>query len=101
MLAVFVDKYTGPLGQAALDTAAASLLQAKALPAAPAARGITVPAPLLISLRAASFKYERPMWEMLLLHEEQWPLPLHLVVTLLVAGVAAGVVNSILFHYQA
>ena len=103
---VFFDKYTGPFGQAALDTAAVALLQAKALPklktdgARALMLGLSVPAPFLISLRAASFKYERPMWEMLLLQEEQWPLPLTTVVVLLVAGVFTGVVYSMQVHHR-
>ena len=99
---VFVDKYTGPLGQAALDTAAVALLQAKALPktdtAVSSARRLAIPAAFLISLRAASFKYERPLWEILLLQEENWPLPFTLVVVLLVVAVSVGVVHALLAH---
>ena len=101
---VFVDKYTGPLGQAALDTAAVALLQANALPARPPpgqrARA-AVPAAFLISLRAASFKYERPLWEMLLLSEEAWPLPFTPVVLTLLGAVSAGVVHALLAHASA
>lgn len=101
---VFFDKYTGPLGQAALDTASVALLQAHALPPstskASATRPLAVPAALLISLRAASFKFERPLWDLLLLHEESWPLPFVPVALLLVTVVTAGVVRELLLFVK-
>jgi len=42
--------------------------------------GAAVPAPFLISLRMAAFKYERPLWDILLVHEDRWPVPLPVVV---------------------
>ena len=77
---VFLDKYSGPLGQAALEQAGMELLRGGAVDA-----GGAVPAPFLISLRMASFKYERPMWDILLVHEARWWLPLPAVTALLTA----------------
>jgi hypothetical protein len=39
-----------------------------------------IPAPFLVSLRMATFKYERPLWNLLLMHEKAWPMPLPVVV---------------------
>ena len=38
---------------------------------------------MLVSLRQMSRSYERPLWDLLLLHENSWPLPIGAVVTLL------------------
>ena len=76
---VFFDKYTGPLGQSALDIAGIHVLQTNI-----GKRG-WVPAAFLMSLRMASFKYERPMWDMLLLQED-WPASLVMVLTFMVFG---------------
>ena len=113
---VFLDKYTGPLGQAALDTAAVAVLQSHPLPddndTGGLSRGrhrgsdrrrswlLAVPAPFLISLRAASFKYERPLWEMLLLREAEWPVTFTAVVLALVIAVTAGVVHALLAYVR-
>jgi len=79
-----------PLGQAALDTAAVSLLQAKAISVDSTPKSANdstskskpstfscflVPAAFLLSLRAGMAKFERPMWEMMLLHQDKWPIP--------------------------
>ena len=93
---IFVDKYTGPLGTFAVDSAGVALLQAAAStpPRAPRRakqRVVTtrwwsrasVPAAMLVSLRQMSRSYERPLWDILLLHETSWPLPIGAVVTLL------------------
>ena len=69
---VFFDKYSGPLGQAALELAGMELIRRHP--------GTAVPAPFLISLRMAAFKYERPLWDILLVHEANWPAPLPAVV---------------------
>ena len=74
---VFFDKYSGPLGQAALELAGMELIRRHP--------GTAVPAPFLISLRMAAFKYERPLWDILLVHEARWWLPLPAVTALLTA----------------
>ena len=99
---VFCDKYTGPLGQAAVDTAGVALLQAHALPPAASGGGggggrrLAIPAAFLVSLRAASFRYERPLWEILLMREGEWPLRFTTVVLALLSAVTAGVVHALL-----
>lgn len=87
---VFFDKYSGPLGQAALDTAGVSMLQAALISKQAKQKGssggatrLMIPAAFLVSLRAAAFKYERPFWDTLLLSEEHWLMPLPLVISLL------------------
>jgi hypothetical protein len=53
---VFVDKYTGPLGQAALELAGIRILQQSLVSGS---EDGWVPAAFLVSLRMATFKYER------------------------------------------
>lgn len=140
-------RYTGPLGQAAVETAGLTLLRAKMLPSPPLplppqpppigddnsatvalGRGRTsakpkaslapmlppalpapavalttavgVPAALLMSLRAASFKFERPLWDLLLLHEDRWPLPVSAVALMLLAATVVGVTRVLLVHVR-
>ena len=73
---MFLDKYTGPLGAAALENALLSLLsreRTRQVTASEPGRGIrtkdhvSLPATFLFSLRATSEKLERPLWELLLM----------------------------------
>jgi hypothetical protein len=42
-----------------------------------------VPSALLVAMRQSSVRFERPLWDTLLLYERSWPLPLGAVVALL------------------
>ena len=57
-----------------------------------------IPAPFLVSLRMASFKYERPLWDLLLLHEDKWWLSLPVVVTAFTA-LAFAFVSVVLLNF--
>eukprot|EP00966_Prymnesium_polylepis_P034120 793345-Prymnesium_polylepis.1 len=83
---IFIDKYTGPFGLFALDTAGVTMLQRHGRATRQAAGGKaawSVPAALLVSLRQSSARYERPMWDYLLQHEDSWPVSLVTVVAFL------------------
>jgi len=92
---VFFDKYTGSLGQAALDIAGLELLRSSMQ--WESSLGFGIPAPFLVSLRMASFKYERPLWDLLLLREAEWPITLPTLVysftTIFLAFVVHQLVN--------
>ena len=74
---VFLDKYTGPLGEAALDAASVSLLQSSMSSSKQYryrwSKFLTIPATTLLSIRGMTSRFERPLWDVLLLTEDEWP----------------------------
>jgi len=74
---VFVDKYTGPLGGAAVEISLLVMLrQASADESA-----TSLPVAFLMTLTALSTKCVRPVVEMAVIHEPSWPVPLPAVAT--------------------
>mmetsp|Transcript_29079 Transcript_29079/g.83346 ORF Transcript_29079/g.83346 Transcript_29079/m.83346 type:complete len:439 (-) Transcript_29079:37-1353(-) len=94
----FLDKYTGPLGMAALDTALLRLLKTGAVVSSEGSYG--VPGTLLWTARMVVSKIERPVCQLILLHTSG--LPVHRVswafttfTCLAVLAVNSGVCNKI------
>ena len=71
---LFLDKYTGPLGIAALDAALLHLLKFSA--ALQGDIGWTVPATVLWTARNSIQKLERPICQLILLNISAVPVPL-------------------------
>lgn len=65
---VFLDKFSGPLGQAALDTALLSLLRPRVAKEAGSNSSVRVPANAMWTLRSAAERMERPASQLALLH---------------------------------
>lgn len=70
----FLDKYTGPLGTAALETALLALMNHETSPGNELQVGFAVPGAWLWSLRMAVSRLERPICQLLLLQTATLPV---------------------------
>ena len=110
-LFVFFDKFTGPLGNAALEVALLTVLASphpKEDTAPPLIKQARVPAAFLLTLRMTTEAVCRPWAELLLQPPglqtgdrpdaelgEHWPLPVSLVVVVLLVGAAGFVWHNL------
>ena len=96
---VFVDKYTGPLGNAAVETSLLATLKGGEVDGAAQRTGWSVPGAMLLTVRQVVESSSRPFFELILTPPDNaaptagshWPLPFECVVVVLTGGTAAFV----------
>ena len=96
---VFVDKYTGPLGNAAVETSLLATLKGGKIDGSARCTGWSVPGAMLLTVRQVVESSSRPFFELILTPPDNaalsagshWPIPFEFAVVFLTAGTAAFV----------